>query len=98
MIDWNTILLAIVAGIPAMLVALATLITAIKNKNAVVELAKSVDGHMTNLLAQVKLTSKLEGKTEGLAEGIVKGAELNKTTVITDRRDPLQDSKTTGSK
>jgi hypothetical protein len=82
----STIIIAIITGLPATLIALATLITAIRNSTKTAELAKSVDGHMTTLIEQTKTASKAEGKAEGTVEGIIKGVELNKPLVIQDRR------------
>lgn len=87
--DWSPIILALIAGTPATLLALATLISSIRNNSKVSELAKSVNGHMTNLLEHTKQLSKAEGKTEGMAEGIIRGSEVAAKTsvIIPDRRD-----------
>lgn len=90
-IDWSPIILAIIAGAPATLMALATLISSLKNGAKTAQLASSVNGHMTTLLEHAKTLSKIEGKaegkSEGLAEGLVKGAELTKPVIIPDRRE-----------
>lgn len=91
-IDWGTIILALITGAPPTLLALATLISSIRNNAKTAKLASSVNGHMTTLLEHTKALSKIEGKaegkSEGLAEGIVKGAELTAQTavIIPDRR------------
>ena len=85
--DWSTVIIAAVAGLPAIIIALATLITAIKTNTKTADLAKSIDGHMTNLIDQTKIISEAKGKSEGIVEGIVKGVEMGKPTIITDRRE-----------
>lgn len=74
--DWSTIIIAAISGLPAIIISLATLITAIKT-------SYKLDGHMTKLLEQTRSISKVEGKVEG----IIKGVELNKPIVISDRRE-----------
>lgn len=59
--NYETVIIAAIAGVPATLVALATLIKTLQT-------GRKVDGRLSELLELTRKSSKAEGKVEGKVE------------------------------
>jgi len=82
---WSeTILIALISGIPAILTSLATLIFVLRGNSKVNHLDETVNGKFSEMLDAVKVSSKMEGKVETIEKVMQPTAPI--TTIMVDRR------------
>lgn len=65
------VLLAAIVAVPPTLAALASLLSSWRNRQAIRQLSKDVDGRLSELLAM----ERREGYYEGLSDGLRQGAQ-----------------------
>lgn len=75
----DTFWIALITGIPSILISIATLIQSIKNNGKIVNLEKVVDGKFGELLLVAQQSSETKGRIDAITEAA-------KTRVISDRR------------
>lgn len=68
-ISWQAVVLAIVAGLPALLAALGALIVSLRQGPKLDQVIKATDGLTTALVKKTELASHAEGKAAGVIEG-----------------------------
>lgn len=68
-LDWNTIVLALIAVVPTTVAALAAWRSSRRNAEAIQRVHIDINSRMTELLKASKAESKAEGREQGREEG-----------------------------